>query len=273
MSKPRPITRRTAMHIGAAAALPLVHVSTAGAAGKLSLGFWDHWVPRTNDALRRAGQPLGREEQGRGHDRLHHLQRRQAHADRRRRIPGQGRPRRSAGRNWDVINYADGLEPVDDVATDLQARYGQFTDTYRYLGHVDQHWRAVPTSTGSLNLTCEGRISLLQKHAGMDVQAMYPAAPSGKPIGDDWTYDAFLAAAEACHKAGVPFGLGLGSTDNSINNTGSWFAPSAPTSWMQRARSRSAPTRSAASWSGASAWSKCCPTTPSATTTPPTTAR
>ena len=223
MSKPRHVTRRTAMRIGAAAALPLIHIRTAGAAGKLSLGFWDHWVPRTNDVLRQqveswaaknkvdvsidfitssGGKLLltaAAEYQARaGHDILPIA-------------------------NWDVINYADGLEPVDDVVADLQRKYGTYGETFRYLGLVDQHWRAVPTSTGSLNLTCAGRISLLRQHAGLDIQAMYPAAASDKPMGEDWTYDTFLTAAERCHKAGVPFGLGLGSTDDSINNSGCWF--------------------------------------------------
>ena len=38
-----------ALQLGAAtAALPLVHIRTAGAAGKVSIGFWDHWVPGGN---------------------------------------------------------------------------------------------------------------------------------------------------------------------------------------------------------------------------------
>ena len=40
---------------------------------------------------------------------------------------------------------------------------------------------------------------------------MYPAG--APPKADAWTLDAFLKAAEACHKAGFPFGIGLGSTD------------------------------------------------------------
>ena len=68
----------------------------------------------------------------------------------------------------------------------------------------------MPSSTGTLNLTCCGRISLLKQHAGIDIQAMYPAHQSDPKAADDWTYDTFLKAAEACHKAGYPFGLGLG---------------------------------------------------------------
>ncbi len=47
------VTRRTALKLGAAAtALPLVHIRTAGAAGKLSLALWDHWVPTGNAAMK-----------------------------------------------------------------------------------------------------------------------------------------------------------------------------------------------------------------------------
>ncbi len=34
-----------------AARLPLVHVRTGRAAGRLALAFWDHWVPGGNDAM------------------------------------------------------------------------------------------------------------------------------------------------------------------------------------------------------------------------------
>ena len=44
--KTRRMTRRSAMQLAAAAiTLPLVHIRTAGAAGKLSISLWDHWVP------------------------------------------------------------------------------------------------------------------------------------------------------------------------------------------------------------------------------------
>ena len=47
------VSRRQAVKVGAAAAaLPLVHIRTAGAAGKLKLALWDHWVPSGNAALK-----------------------------------------------------------------------------------------------------------------------------------------------------------------------------------------------------------------------------
>ena len=50
---------------------------------------------------------------------------------------------------------------------------------------------------------------------------MYPAG--GPPKADDWTLDAFLKAAEACHKAGFPFGIGLGTTTDSVDSAGAVF--------------------------------------------------
>jgi hypothetical protein len=35
--------------------------------------------------------------------------------------------------------------------------------------------------------------------------------------------DAFLKAAEACHKGGVPFGIGFGTTSDSVDSCGSFF--------------------------------------------------
>ena len=61
MARRSRISRRSAIKLGAAtAALPLVHIRTGRAAGKLSVGFWDHWVPAGNDVLRSSARP-GRE--------------------------------------------------------------------------------------------------------------------------------------------------------------------------------------------------------------------
>src|SRR5580692_6353967 len=54
MKTTRHVTRRRAINLAAtAAALPLVHIRTAGAAGKLNVGLWDHWVPGANDVMRK----------------------------------------------------------------------------------------------------------------------------------------------------------------------------------------------------------------------------
>src|SRR5262245_50603722 len=49
------LSRRRFMATTAAASATMVaapFVRTAGAAGKLSIGFWDHWVPGANDATK-----------------------------------------------------------------------------------------------------------------------------------------------------------------------------------------------------------------------------
>lgn len=46
----RGMTRRGVL-AATAAALPLVHIRTAGAAGKLSVGLLDHWVPKGNEIM------------------------------------------------------------------------------------------------------------------------------------------------------------------------------------------------------------------------------
>lgn len=54
MSNSGKMSRRRALTLGAAAtALPLVHIRSGRAAGKLSFGFWDHWVPGGDDVMKK----------------------------------------------------------------------------------------------------------------------------------------------------------------------------------------------------------------------------
>ncbi len=219
------ITRRNALKIGAAtAALPLVHIRTAAAAGKLSIGFWDHWVPAGNAAMQKQVQAWSdknkvevqsdfittngnkllltsaAEDQAKtGHDVLTFLQ-------------------------WDALNHADSLEPMDDVMGRLTAKYGAVNDICAYTGKSKGHWLGVPSSSGAQNKGPCGRISILKEAAGIDVQAMYPARDEHTALSDGWTYDAMLKAAEACHKVGKPFGIGIGMTGDSVDTAGSIFA-------------------------------------------------
>ena len=54
MTESHLLSRRAALKFGAAvAALPLVHIRTAGAAGKLKVAFGSSLVPGADDALRK----------------------------------------------------------------------------------------------------------------------------------------------------------------------------------------------------------------------------
>lgn len=220
MRNSRRVTRRGAIALASTAALPLVHIRTAGAAGKLNIGLWDHWVPGANAVMKKqvdtwaeknkvdvtvdfitsSGNKIlitaaAEAQAGSGHDFIQIY-------------------------NWDVGNFASKLEPADEVIAELTKQYGTYGAISEYLARSEGHWSAVPSSTGTLNLTTCGRISLLKKHAGVDLLKMFPAGPADPKDSADWNYDTFLKAAEACHKAGFPFGLGLGTTGDSTNNTG-----------------------------------------------------
>ena len=225
MEASRRVTRRHALQLTAgAAALPLVHIRTAGAAGRLAVAFEDHWVPSGSAKTREQVEEWGRknkvdvnvdfitsvgsklqltmaaEAQARsGHDVM-------------------------ALDMWNVQNHARALEPVDEVVKDLIGKYGAVSDGTRYLGMTDGKWMAVPCSNGHALLVPSARISMMKQYAGIDVQAMYPAHPGETELARNWTYDTFLRAASACHEAGYPFGLGMGSMTDSVQTWGTIFA-------------------------------------------------
>ncbi len=217
------VTRRfvakTAVVSSALLAAPFVR--GAHAAGKLTMGFWDHWVPDANkatqalvdewaakekvevtvDFITSQGNKIllttAAEAQARsGHDVL-------------------------AFSTWLPAAYSEQLLPVNDVVDPLIKQNGAVNGTVEYLGKVDGKWLAVPATVGSQLKGPVSRIDLLKKHAGIDIQALYPAG--GPPKADSWTLDAFLKAAEACHKGGVPFGIGLGTTSDSVDTCGAIF--------------------------------------------------
>ena len=109
---------------------------------------------------------------------------------------------------WDSIAYSDQLEPVDDVINHLIGKYGTYDPVVEYLAKSNGSWKVVPGTDPTANLTCCARISMLKQYAGIDITELYPAHPTAPDHAKSWTYDTFLKAAEACHKAGFPFGHG-----------------------------------------------------------------
>ncbi|MCW3474251.1 ABC transporter substrate-binding protein [Limobrevibacterium gyesilva] len=219
------VSRRKALKLGvAAAALPLVHIRTAGAAGKLSIGFWDHWVPAGNDVMRKQVAAFAEKNKVEvqadfitsvGNKNLLTLA---AEAQAKTGHDVQAFP------SWEVLNHVNDLEPMDDVMGRLGEKYGAVNRVVEYLAKIKGHWLAVPSSSGTQNKGPCGRISILKDAAGLDVQAMYPARPEHTALADAWTYDAMLKAAEACAKIGKQFGMGLGQTSDSVDAIGSIFA-------------------------------------------------
>ena len=214
------ITRRRALKLGSAAStLPLVHIRTAGAAGKLSLALWDHWVPTGNAAMKKLVDQWA--EQNKVEVQLDFL----TAIGNKINITMAAEAEAKTGHDvyafdsWTVQQYGDSLVPMDDVMGRLMAKYGKLGHAYEYLGKSNGHWLAVPVSWGSAPLTPCARISLLKKLAQIDVQAWYPAHPSTPQAGKDWTYDTQLKMAEACYKGGYPIGFGCGSGSTDANQT------------------------------------------------------
>ncbi len=218
------VSRRTALKIGAgAAALPLVHIRTAGAAGKLAVAFWDSFVPGATDVVRQVVNEWAEKTKV------------AVHADF---LSALGSkmlltmaPESQARVGHDIVmpvdalvdTYADQLEPVDELVSRLSARYGALAPTIEHFGKLDGVWRAVPASYASLYWPCETRMDLFKHIVGLDVQAVFPTAPEMGAGYDQWTWDTFLVAAEKCFKAGYPFGLPMGQTPDSWQWVGSLF--------------------------------------------------
>jgi ABC-type glycerol-3-phosphate transport system substrate-binding protein len=208
------VSRRRALKLGAATAvLPLVHIRTAGAAGKLAIAFWDHWVPGGNDVMQKQVNAWAAKNKveasvdfitGNGNKLM---------------MTGVAEAQAKTGHdvytfyNWDVYNSHESLAPVDDVVKYLTGKYGEVDATAEYLAKQKNVWTAVPTSSGTQTKPPCGRIGWFKKN-GLDLQAIYPVKPEHTAAQDGWTWDALMKYAELAKKDGLTFGFGLGSNTN-----------------------------------------------------------
>src|SRR5438067_1772341 len=218
----RRVLGTAAMATTALAAAPFVR--GAHAAGKLSVAFWDHWVPGANDVMTKLCKEWADKEkvdlqidfvtsQG---DKLMLTIAAEAQA--------------KSGHDmltmpiWYAAAQTDNLEPCDDLMSNLIGQYGEPSAAVTYVGKQNGHWIAPPAIPNTLTLPSVGRIDIFKEAVGLDLTQMYPAgAPPNKELTDKWTWDFFLTAAEKCHKAGHPFGLAIGQTPDTANWVGAVF--------------------------------------------------
>jgi ABC-type glycerol-3-phosphate transport system substrate-binding protein len=216
--------RRTILQGAAAMVVAAPFVRSAHAAGKLAVGFWDHWVPGANAPLEKLCREWAEKEKvdikidfitSNGDKDL---------------LTVAAEAQAKTGHDiqsftaWYAPGNADNLEPVDDIMAALIKEYGAVNSGAEYLGKQDGHWVAVPTSYGStLSPPC-GRIDLLKQIVGLDVTKMYPAgAAPDKELTDKWTWEFFADAAQKSHKAGFPFGMPMSTTSDAVQWTGALF--------------------------------------------------
>jgi ABC-type glycerol-3-phosphate transport system substrate-binding protein len=207
--------------MSSAALIAAPYVRGAYAAGKLSIGFWDHWVPGANKTSTNLVNEWAEQEKidvqidyitGQGNKLL---------------VTVTAEEQAKSGHDilamttWGPQARAEHLEPVNDIMESIIRQNGAINDTVRYLGQADGKWLGVPATIGSQIKGPCSRIDLMKKYANIDIQAMYPAG--SPPKAENWTLDTFLKAAEACHKGGFPFGIGLGETTDSVDTAGAIF--------------------------------------------------
>jgi len=106
----------------------------------------------------------------------------------------------------------------------LIAKYGPVTPAAEYLGKQDGRWVAIPAVSGTQMKPACVRFDLMQQHAGIDIRAMWPAENRPGPGADTWNWETFARAAEACNRAGHPFGLPMGSFTDAVDWVGALFA-------------------------------------------------
>jgi ABC-type glycerol-3-phosphate transport system substrate-binding protein len=197
------------------------YIRSARAAGKLTMGFWDHWVPGANGASTDLVNEWAAKEKvevsidyitSQGNKNLVTIAAESA---------AKSGHDIMAMPTWWSHAQSDLLEPVNDIMGPLIKQNGEVNDTVKYLGQLDGKWLGVPACVGSQIKGPCSRIDLMKQFANINVQEMYPAG--AQPKADNWTTDTFLKAAEACHKGGVPFGIGLGETSDSVDTAGAFF--------------------------------------------------
>src|SRR4051794_28287918 len=220
----RKLSRRqfvAATALSSAALITAPYIRGAHAAGKLSMGFWDHWVPGANKASTELVNEWAAKEKvevsidyitSQGNKLL---------------LTTEAEAQTKSGHDilamatWLPHAHPKLLEPVNDLIEPLIKQNGEVNDTVKSLGKAGDKWLGVPACIGSQIKGPCSRIDLMKKYAGIDVQEMYPAG--APPKADNWTTDTFLKAAEACHKGGFPFGIGLGVTSDSVDTAGAFF--------------------------------------------------
>ncbi len=222
------ISRRTVLKTAAlssVAAITAPYVSGVYAAGSLTLGCWDHWVPGANNTLTKLCNEWGEKNKVQVHidyitsqgekDKLTAAAEAQA---------GTGHDIMSH-RDWNIRIHQNLLEPLDDVIAQLIKQNGPISPVAEYLAKIKGTWRGVPTTVGSQVKPCQSRFDLYNEYCGVDLVDMFPADESkyDKAKTDKWTWDLYLDCAQKLHKAGYPVGLPMGQTSDAVDWVGAFF--------------------------------------------------
>src|SRR2546426_389478 len=174
----RQFTRRRFLATTAAAsavAIGAPYVRSSRAAGRLSVGCWDHWVPGANDTLTAICQEWAKTETcelkiasipSKGNKIM---------------MPATAESQAQSGHDvlqflaWYPLSLAKSLEPLDDVMGGLLKQNGKVSPAIEYLGRSEGHWLGVPAVTGPQGKPPPARPGLLKAQNGLRGQGVYPA--------------------------------------------------------------------------------------------------
>ena len=222
------LSRRTVLKtaaLGSAAVITAPYISGVYAAGTITMGCWDHWVPGANKALDKLCKEWGDKNKVEVHidyitsqgekDKLTAAAEAQA---------GTGHDIMSH-RDWNIRIHQDQLEPLNDVVEALIKQYGPISPVAEYLAKIKGTWRGVPTTVGSQVKPCASRVDLYKKYCDLDLVDMFPADESkyDKKKTDLWTWDLYLDTAQKLYKAGYPVGLPMGQSSDAVDWVGAYF--------------------------------------------------
>lgn len=222
------LTRRKVIKnaaLATASVLSAPYVRGAHAAGTLSLGCWDHWVPGANATLTKLCNEWG--EKNKVEVKIDYITS-QGEKDK---LTAAAEAQAGTGhdimshRDWNIQVHQRVLEPLDDVVNELIKQHGEISPVAEYLAKIKGTWRGVPTTVGSQVKPCQSRFDLYKEHAGIDLRDMFPADESkfDKAKIDTWTWDTYLTSAEKLFKAGFPIGCPMGQTSDAVDWVGALF--------------------------------------------------
>src|ERR1044072_5315655 len=197
----RSLTRRIVLKnaaLGCAAVLAGPYVRGAYAAGRLTLGCWDHWVPGANNTLTKLCNEWG--EKNKVEVKIDYITS-QGEKDK---LTAAAEAQAGTGhdimshRDWNIQIHQQRLEPLNDVVESLIKTHGPISPVAEYLGKIKGTWRGVPTTVGSQVKPCQSRFDLYKEHCGINLVDMFPADESkfDQAKQDKWTWDTYLDCAQ-----------------------------------------------------------------------------
>ena len=191
----------------------------------ITMGCWDHWVPGANNTLTKICNEWG--EKNKVEIKIDYITS-QGEKDK---LTAAAEAQAGTGhdimshRDWNIRIHQRVLEPLNNIVEEMIKKYGPISPVAEYLAKNKGTWYGIPTTVGSQVKPCQSRFDLFKEHAGIDLQAMFPADETkwDKAQTDKWTYDAYLEAAQKLHKAGFPIGIPMGQTSDAVDTVGAIF--------------------------------------------------